>query len=248
MVGDETEAVDVDALADVLCYAILIELHEVVEAIWLDGTRIRHIEVESREQVCQILRPVGEAVVVFVSELRGDSLEVEVVRILVRKAVECERRSGDLPWVGRNIAAVILLDEGESASVELLAAVVEVPRVHDITGRKGRRLVVRRAEHDVELPAVRDAIAVVVVVAGLERPVAPLAVEVDPVLERVARAHRRINESESLEVAHDEVLVERGERLRVHGCSFSERDGVRRRRVVSELVVYLRMDKCNRTF
>ena len=144
VVGDEAEAIGVDALADVLDDAVLLDLVEVVEAVRHRRARVVDPERHARQLSGEILRPVGKSVVVVVGKLARHRLEAEIIRLLVGESVERERDR--VPRVGRRIAAVVLVEKVKAVAVRIERAVVEVPRI---------------VLH-VELPAVKDAIAAAV--------------------------------------------------------------------------------------
>ena len=118
VVGYETNAVFIEGFADVHflgdVYTIdlerLVGLVEVVEAVGGDRAGIVNLELETRQLVGEIFRPVGESVTVFISELRRLALEVEAVRIIIAHAI-AERRV--VPRVGRRIALIIFLEDGK---------------------------------------------------------------------------------------------------------------------------------------
>ena len=179
----------------------------------------------------QILDVVGEAIAICVRYAVA-SLEVvlpgEVVGYAVSVAVH-------VPGIGRIVAAVVLMDVRELVAVVIHRPVVEDPRADDLRARLHRKfLSAAMAEHHVELPAVGDAVEVVVAVERLERILRPLALDIDVVL--AAKPKR-------LEIADDEILVERRELLRVDGGAVGECNGVRGQRIEAELVVHLPMDK-----
>ena len=209
VVGDEAEVVGVDAFADVLHHAVrivrILELEEVVEAVGNDGARIGHVEELAGQLRREVLRPVGEAVVIEVGEEVCVCLDLVEVGDCVRDAHKALGRG--LPRVGRRVAAIPFIDNPEAAAGcrRGVARVVVVERA-DRRGGEGGGCAVR-AEHHVEFPAVEHAVAVVVRVVGHEREVGPVAVGVDV---------RLGAEAKRLEVADEEVLVERRERLGVH--------------------------------
>ena len=231
MVGDEAEVVGVDALADVLHHAVrivrVLELVEVVEAVWNDGARIGHVEELAGQLRREVLCPVGEAVVVEVGEQVCVRLDLVEVGNLVGKAREALGRR--LPRVGRRVAAVEFLKHGECAARRRGdgARIVVVERADLRIGEGVGRAF--RAEHHVEFPAVEHAVAVVVRVVRHEREAGPCTGRVD---------FRLGAETQRLEVANEEVLVERRERFGVHRVV----NGHGRERVVAVLLVHLRMD------
>ena len=186
---------------------------------------------------------VGEVAVVGKRELVGVHVAVgelggarqqEVLG--VHPAVERVR----VPRVGRVDAAVVLVQEVESVAVEVKRAVGVVPRAVDLRAagqlRGGRRAHAVGAEHHVELPAVRDAVATAVrngvgvgVVAG----------------ERILV---RLRDAEDVRhVVGEVVLVVRRERLGVDELALRERHVVVRRvRIVAVPVVDLRVDNHQR--
>ena len=164
----------------------------------------------------EVLLQIGEAVVVVVGKLQLDRLEVEVARFLVGDAAKAQRGRGDIPRIGRDVAAVELVEDGEPAVARRVRRVADVlsrrraghERRNLRRGKRGRRgLFV--AEHDVELPAVRHAVLVAVGIARQQGVQFPGVVGVHPQLADVGETVGL------LEVAADEVLVEGGELLRV---------------------------------
>ena len=139
-----------------------------------------------------------------------------------------------VPRIGRRVALAVFIDERKRVAVDVDVAIVERPRIDRRVGRfrvRTCRLDAVRAEHKVKLPAVGDTVTVVVRVERPERVALPRTVEVHLLLVRLADADRG-------EVAHEHVLVERGERLRVDIVRF-----YRRLAVVAELIVDLRVDE-----
>ena len=219
------EVVVCDKLADVVLHAADIDNAEVVDRLVV-GPHLRDVEVEAPVIVRPVLLDVGEAVVVGVGELRLVRLEIVEPRVVVG---ERRRDRVGVPRVGRG-RAVELAAELESVSIAVAEAVVEVPAADGRAVREVVEIHLVLSEHHVELPAVGRAVPVVVGVKWLERVLRPLVVDVDIVF--VADAERG-------EVADDEVLVERRERLRVDGIL-----GVDcRLRIEAELVVHLRVDE-----
>ena len=169
------EVVVRDDLADVVLVAGDVDDAEVVDGLAV-GLHLSDVEVKPPVGVRPVLLDVGESVVVGVGELRLRRLE-----IVAPCAVVGERRRYGVvvPRIRRRAAAVVLVHQCKLAFVERQEAVVEVPGADDVARGEGGGLVGGRAEHDVQLPAVRDAVAVKVGVKGLERVLRPEIADVD---------------------------------------------------------------------
>ena len=222
------EVVVSDEFADVVLLAVDSDRAEVVDRLAV-GLHRRDIQIKAVGEG-PIFLDVGKPVVVAVGELRLGSLEAVLPRV---KVGERGRNRVGVPWIGRS-RALEFADQGQVVAVVVGLAVVEVPGADGRPVREVHDVHSVRAEHDVEFPAVRRAVLVVVDVKWLERILRPLAVDVDIVL--VADAERG-------EVADQEVLVERRERLRVDGGLVCVRSRIRRLRIKAELIVDLRMDE-----
>ena len=181
-------------------------LAEVVDAVPI-RLRVPGIELRVSEHFAdQVLRVIRETIAVGVLA-RVIALEAILVGVVVSDAVVV---GVEIPRVGRQVSAVVLVEQREVVTVRRSEArVVEVPRADLRLGERAAADTVG-AEHHVELPAVGDAVLVVVGIERLEGQVLPLLAR------RQIEVHRLLaREAGRLEVAHEQVLVERRERLRV---------------------------------
>ena len=211
------------------------------------GHRVRHGEVVERRLVApprQHFLPVGEAVEVLVlHEVAVEEAEPDRLVVVELEVFVLAEERPDAPGVPRIEAVSLLLRYGRDA-VELRVDVVS-PERRDAGGRLAPDGV--RAEHHVELPAVRDAVAVVIHASGLKRVLPTLVGRLygHVLLRREADRGEVVGEV-VLVVGRHGLRVHRVERVRGRRCRsvnrtgvgrsrYSESEGrVRRGRVVSE--------------
>ena len=217
-------------VAEELAQVQLAELLEVVERAVAAG-RVLRVDVREVEHLAnQVFGVIGETVAVVVG---AGVVALEVVELQVA-VVDGRVERIDAPRVGGRVAFVVFVNHGEAAAVRRIARVVRVGSAHprrDLGVRRrgaGCGVGAGRAEHHIELPAVRDAVAVGVDRVGLERVLLPVV--------------RLGCHADCLEVARHERLVERRERLGVHARPLVRGDRrVGRARIEAVGVVDLRV-------
>ena len=240
---DLDELSRVEALAEVGLDATVREATEVVRRHAV-GERLRQVDVGERGRIEVVAEHFAQ---------RVDLIEIVVSIVLVRRHAEVLRhRVGEVveflgiarqefaleelvadgilvPRIGRLQATIVFLVVLKRVAVVVAGAIAVFPRADGGAVRERRRVHLVRTEHHIELPAIADAVLVEVGVVRLERVVLPEVLDVDFLL---------VADAERLEVADDEVLVERRERLGVHRV----RTGHCRERVEAEHRIDLRMD------